>query len=85
MACKRCGKCCRNYAVPAPLDDEDLRFLVYHGVVMRRAANGQVQIYGESRCSKLKSDGKGRYKCAIYETRPRLCRDWLCDAARKGE
>lgn len=86
MACRRCAKCCRNWAIPVPNDTEDIRFLLYHGLIVRqRQADGRMEVYGESKCNKLRSDGKGGYKCSIYETRPRLCRTWLCDEARKGE
>jgi Fe-S-cluster containining protein len=59
------------------------RFLAYHGLVMRDRADGQMEVYGESKCRQLKSDAKGAYSCAVYETRPQICRDWLCEDARK--
>ena len=86
MACRRCGKCCRNYAVPLALDEDCVRFLVYHGLILRsRNADGRIELYGESKCSKLQYDRDGRYKGAVYETRPAICRAWVCEEARKGE
>lgn len=83
MACTRCGKCCRTYAIAMHRDEDYGRFLAYHGLCLRAREGGGMEVYGESKCRHLKSDAKGRYRCAIYDDRPKICRDWLCDDARK--
>jgi Fe-S-cluster containining protein len=37
-----------------------------------------MEVYGESKCRHLRSDGK-LTSCAIYEERPDICRDWFCE------
>ena len=79
--CNRCGKCCRNYAIAMNRNEDFARFLSYHGLVLRKRMDGAMEVYGESKCRHLKSDPKmpSRTMCAIYDTRPDICRGWNCE------
>ena len=81
MSCRQCGRCCRNYTIAMKRNEDFARFLTYHGLYMRDRTDGEMEVYGESKCRHLKSDPKqpSKYVCAIYETRPELCRKWECE------
>jgi Fe-S-cluster containining protein len=78
--CRQCGRCCRRYAIAMHRNEDFARFLVYHGLVLRERPDGEMEVYGESKCVHLKTDPKHttRTVCDIYETRPNLCRGWVC-------
>lgn len=82
MACRRCGKCCREYCVAMSKDAETARFLGYHGLTMRNRDDGLMEIFGTSKCLHLRTSKEFGSSCAIYATRPAICSEFLCDKAR---
>jgi Fe-S-cluster containining protein len=81
VACQRCGNCCRDYAIAMSYNEDFARFLSYHGLTMRERTDGHMEVYGESKCVHLRSCGDG-FKCAIYDARPAICREWECERCK---
>ena len=84
--CKRCGACCRRGMVDLPnvpfhADAHELgRWLSYHGLQVTEN-QGHLAILLPQPCQHL-VEQDGKCSCAIYSTRPAMCRDYLCEAAR---
>jgi Fe-S-cluster containining protein len=78
MACQRCGKCCRTYAVAMARNADYARFLSFHGLVIRERPDGGMEVYGESKCRHLRASGQTT-SCAVYDERPTICREWACE------
>ena len=93
-ACRRCGVCCSSAFlalanVPADQDREGLaRWLSYHGCEPMRypGENGDVlAVKIPLPCKHLACEPEsGKTSCLIYESRPRVCRDYLCDKAKEA-
>ena len=93
--CKRCGHCCTSafFALTdRPADEDNLelaRWISYHGCEVMKYHSAQVNkevlsIRIPIVCQHLKREN-GVYTCAIYENRPKVCRDYLCkDAMNEG-
>jgi len=81
--CERCGKCCDTYSFwmtnRSYEDDptEIKRLIEYHNCEPMRGANGELGIKIPMTCIHLEWD-EGKAKCKIYDTRPKVCRDYSC-------
>jgi Fe-S-cluster containining protein len=80
--CQRCGRCCMAMTFEGGPYDEDaadqIRWMELHGLrVDYYRRRGAVTWYYTmpTPCSQLVEEN-GRYRCGIYETRPRMCRDY---------
>ena len=80
--CQQCGKCYMAMTFEGGEVDEEaldqIRWMELHGMTIdyRRRRGVTTYYYTTSTpCSQLKHDD-GRYSCAIYETRPQMCRDY---------
>jgi Fe-S-cluster containining protein len=79
--CEHCtGMCCRYLALPidAPEDREefdDIRWYLLHEGVSVFVEDGEWYLYVAADCRHLLPD----YRCAIYETRPRICRKYTTE------
>lgn len=91
--CVQCGRCCMDYGGFLSATDEDIvrwkregRHNILEKVKIIRSGerviaaelwfnpiSGREYIY----CPFLKREGN-RTKCLIYETRPQVCRDYIC-------
>lgn len=80
--CCGCGKCCNEYRLEMPYDPEMARFYTYHGGRIIPAGKGKMWVDFQDRCVNYLGPTKG---CRIYEQRPKICRDYLCDRARYGK
>lgn len=70
--CNLCGDCCRGFSLPAHNLSTDYKtYLSYHENVEIRIYEGKPIIYFNNVCKHLTEDNK----CAIYETRPQICKD----------
>lgn len=66
-ACELCrGACCESITLPLPANPDHAQWLALHG---RPSGEGAVRL--ECQCRQLKNG-----KCAIYEERPQVCRDY---------
>jgi len=83
--CTRCGKCCREVYLSvdkAYTEDglDHLEWARYHGlkIAYREDIEGR-RIWGielDTPCIHLREDGDHKTSCAIYETRPQICRNY---------
>lgn len=86
--CQRCARCCTYFCLqidePDERDDfEDLAWLLAHKGVAIHVEGKDWQLMVQNRCRFLTPEG-----CAIYETRPRICREHTpgeCDYERGHE
>ncbi len=81
VLCEHCtGLCCRYIALPidkpeSKKDFDDVRWYLLHGGVTIFVEDGEWYINIETTCRHLQPDNR----CGIYETRPRVCRDYSTD------
>ena len=79
--CDYCtAKCCRYFTValdrPETFDDfEYLRWYVLHDFATIFTEDDDWFLLVHTTCKNLRDD----YKCGIYETRPKICRDYSTD------
>jgi Fe-S-cluster containining protein len=79
--CDRCSAlCCRYFALPidnptGPKDYDNIRWYLMHENVVIFIEKKQWYIGFMSRCKNLLPDNR----CGIYETRPRICREYTTD------
>jgi Fe-S-cluster containining protein len=70
--------------------DEFQRYVSFHRCQVYRATQEEKpDVMGVKLplvCRHLNFDGNiGECSCAIYETRPKICQDFLCNAAKKED
>ena len=76
--CTECGKCCTYVSVginpPNSVGNAtDMLWYLYHqDVSLYRDGDGEWSVVFETRCRHLQGD----LLCAIYESRPEICRDF---------
>jgi Fe-S-cluster containining protein len=79
--CEHCtGMCCRYIALPIDTpetreDFDDIRWYILHEGVSIFVEDGDWYIYLAADCRHLQPD----YRCGIYATRPRICREYTTD------
>lgn len=85
--CLACGKCCMEMTFSGgEVDDaarDEIRWMELHGLKVDYIEEGdRLEYYFTipKRCNALEDkktdDGRTLYVCGIYETRPRMCRDY---------
>lgn len=89
FVCTRCGKCCKSLGRHIRIE----RSISSAQHSCRVAVTGElvpVVVHPQHRylfssgeqdpawCPFLRKEGENRFTCTIYETRPRLCRDFRC-------
>lgn len=94
MACKRCGQCCMFACVimeglKVAEDKMELgRWFEEHHCKVIPVQRDEGTVLGlriPLICRNLEIDtSSGTAHCMIYETRPQICRDHICEAARGG-
>jgi len=79
--CEHCtGMCCRYLALPIDRpqdrdDFDDIRWYLLHQGVSVFVEDGEWYLYLAADCRHLQPD----FRCGIYETRPRICREYTTD------
>jgi Fe-S-cluster containining protein len=83
--CSRCGRCCQEVYLPvdkAYTEDglDHLEWAHHHGlkIAYREDSEGK-RLWGvelDSPCMHLRVEADGKTTCAIYESRPQMCRDY---------
>ena len=91
--CSRCGKCCREIylSVDKAYTENGLDHLEwarYHGlnIAYREDSIGR-RIWGielNTPCMHLQEEEDGKTSCAIYQTRPQMCRDYTGEEEFSG-
>ena len=81
--CRKCAYCCLNTLIPVTLDDRTYEYFLTVGIdVKRDAVDPEIGIINGGACQHLIQDD-GCYGCGIYESRPKLCKDYNCVAWAK--
>lgn len=81
VLCEHCsGLCCRYIALPietpeSKADFDDVRWYLLHEGVSVFVEDGEWYISFQATCRHLQPD----FRCGIYETRPRICREYSTD------
>ena len=93
MSCKRCGQCCLGayialYSIKVDDDKQEFgRWLNYHSVRIGQMPTDEgdvLLVKISTTCHHLKFNKKTKEAfCAIYETRPQICREHYCDIAKE--
>jgi Fe-S-cluster containining protein len=79
--CDYCiGKCCRYFSLPikTPVgwdDYDEMRWFLAHGETIIYLEKGTWYLLVMAPCQYLQAD----HRCAIYDTRPQICRDYEND------
>lgn len=82
ILCEHCtGYCCRYIALPideptTSKDFDDIRWYLLHEGVSVFVEGGEWFINIQTVCRHLQPD----YRCGIYETRPKICRDYSTES-----
>ena len=81
--CTQCGQCCSNIL---PMTEDEIS--VIRRYIKKHHINGHKHILPLAKqtldmtCPFL-DDSKPNEKCDIYEVRPRICRDFICDPEQR--
>ena len=81
--CTGCGQCCSNIL---PMTEKEI--LTIHKYIKEHKIKEQKRILPlaeptiDMTCPFL-DDSKSCEKCTIYEVRPRICRDFICDPKQR--
>lgn len=78
--CVRCGKCCLVFGMGVTEDDQYRTFNELHGAIYQ--LDGEHMLV-KLRCQAVGFDYQRRAHCVVYDERPQLCRNYLCEAARE--
>lgn len=76
--CIRCGDCCRKYALNLNLGEPMTELLTAH----YGKPQNSIRVRVKHDCQHLRFDENGQSECAIYEERPAICRNFLCQPAQ---
>lgn len=82
--CTECGECCSNLL---PMTDDEIktikRYIKRNGIKEHsRVVAPLLQPTIDMTCPFLDSS-KSCEKCTIYEVRPKICRDFICDPKQR--
>lgn len=92
MTCRRCGQCCNKAMLImegcnlAEEKYQDLArwYTLHHCEVRAEEGTGNMAILIPLVCQQLNFNPEtGLAMCLIYQTRPQICRGYLCEAAQK--
>lgn len=90
MSCRRCGQCCNkalivvdNCKLENPVYRDMARWYSYHHCQVKiDDRTGGMAIIIPLVCQHLEFDpASGTAICLIYDKRPQICRDYICEAA----
>jgi len=73
--CRTCGACCREAYHSVTVSMRDPVVWQEPDLIVRHGARFEIRREGP-RCAALKVEGPASYTCAIYENRPRPCREF---------
>ena len=81
--CTQCGACCSNLL---PMTDEEIetihKYIKKHNIKEHKHILPLAEPTIDMTCPFL-NDSKPNEKCDIYEVRPRVCRDFICDPKQR--
>lgn len=81
--CKGCGACCSNIL---PMTQDEIRiirqYIKKNGIKEQKRLIPTVNTNIDMTCPFLDNSKKCE-KCTIYDVRPRVCRDFICDPKQR--
>ena len=84
--CTQCGKCCSNLL---PMTDEEVkeikRYIKANGIKEHSHIAAPLATLTIDMTCPFLDDSKSCEKCAIYEVRPKICRDFICDPKQRAK
>jgi Fe-S-cluster containining protein len=73
MTCKNCGKCCQNIFLPFLADEDEKKWIEFHGIeVIENEIGTFIKI--NNPCINLKDN-----QCSIHKYRPDVRRKYFCE------
>lgn len=85
--CSGCGQCCGNFLPVSSKEIKEIRRYVNKYHITEQKHNYPSVIAFDFTCPFL-DDSKAKEKCLIYQVRPEICRDFVCNnpnGARKNK
>lgn len=81
--CIQCGSCCSNFLVMTAEEIETIhKYIKKYNIKEHRHILPLAEPTLDMTCPFL-NDSKPNEKCDIYEVRPRVCRDFICDPKQR--
>ena len=81
--CIQCGNCCSNILPMTEKEIESIKkYIKQHKIKEHKHLVPLANVTLDLTCPFL-DDGKSCEKCTIYEVRPRICRDFICDPKQR--
>lgn len=81
--CTGCGSCCSNLLTMTNKEVETIRkYIKNHNIKEHKKVFPLAEPSLDLTCPFL-NDSKPNEKCEIYEVRPRICRDFICDVKQR--
>ena len=81
--CIECGKCCSNILPMSPVEIDRIKaHIVEHNIQPTVRINALTVASFDMNCPFM-DDVKSCHKCKIYEVRPQICRDFICDPKQR--
>ena len=81
--CTQCGNCCSNLL---PMTEDEIsvirRYIKKHNIKEHRHILPLAEPTIDMTCPFL-DDDKNCEKCAIYEVRPKICKDFICCTSKR--
>lgn len=78
MKCQKCGKCCISFNFSMRNINTDLKELLEAHYDKKME---EMTFVIDHKCEQLKEDNV----CAVYETRPKICREFWCEKAKNAD
>ena len=82
--CTQCGECCSNLL---PMSDEEVKeikqYIKANGIKEHSHIVAPLATLTIDMTCPFLDDSKSCEKCTIYEVRPRICRDFICDPKQR--
>jgi hypothetical protein len=88
--CSRCGKCCQNFGPYLHIERElegghyychcSLNGEYFYARITSGLEKNFMESPSTAQCPFLYQEGPGTFTCAIYPTRPTLCRGYRCSS-----
>lgn len=81
--CIQCGSCCSNFLVMTAEEIATIhKYIKEHNIKEHKHILPLAEPTIDMTCPFL-NDSKPNEKCDIYEVRPRVCRDFICDPKQR--
>lgn len=81
--CSECGNCCSNILPMSHIEIDRIKaYMVEHNIQPTVRLNAITVAQFDMTCPFL-DDTKACHKCKIYEVRPQVCKDFICNPKQR--